>query len=235
MTPLIGLTVAIDKDGHPQTLAPYCRAIEAAGGLPLLLPYVSDGAMLDAFIDRCDGIFLTGGMEIEPARYGEEKRPTCGETQPLRDEVELAVLARAIKADKPILAICRGAQLVNVFFGGTLYQDLPTEYPSDIPHRQPNGIFAPSHCILIEKNTPLAATVRKREMVGNSFHHQAIHRLGEGLVVMATAEDGTVEAVFAPALSYLRAYQWHPERLYAADADNRLLFADFIEAASKKQ
>ena len=231
MKPIIGLTVSIENDATVTAAVPYFAAIEKAGGLPLILPYVREETIA-AFVDACDGIFLTGGKDICPARYKEATSPLCGETQPLRDETELAVARLAIAADKPILAICRGLQLINVALGGTLYQDLPVERPTAIPHRQEGDIFAPSHDILIAKDTPLFSLIEKERMAGNSFHHQAVKTLGGGLAAMAYAEDSTVEALYAPALTYLRAYQFHPERLYDKDGDNRKIFTDFIKAAT---
>ena len=234
MLPLIGLTAAVNADRDTTLLCHYAYAIEKAGGLPTVLPYLESTEALDAFVDRLDGIFLTGGFDIAPCRYGEEIRPTCGELQPERDSLELALLERAIERGKPILAVCRGLQLVNVFFGGTLYQDIPTEYETALCHRQTESRFSPSHDILIKAGTPLAELVGTGRMTGNSFHHQAVKRLGDGLLPMATAEDGLLEGFYAPTYPYLRAYQWHPERLYDLDEKNRLLFADFL-AATKQQ
>ena len=234
MLPRIGLTPAVDDAGLASLPYPYSRAIELAGALPLPLANIEDGAAMDAFLDTCDGIFFTGGMDIVPARYGEVTQPFCGETQPKRDTLELALLEKALGRGMPILAICRGCQLVNVFFGGTLYQDLPTERKSEIAHRQTEGIYAPSHDILIAKDTPLFSLTGAARMVGNSFHHQAVKTVGDGLAVMAEAEDGVIEGLYAPGYPYLRAYQWHPERLYEYDEKNRRIFADFLAAASKK-
>ncbi len=231
--PIIGLTAAVDGEQLTSLPRPYAYAIERAGALPLVLPYTESEEMLDAFLDVCDGIFLTGGKDIDPRLYNEAPRPTCGDLQPERDSVELAVLRKAVASDKPILAICRGSQLVNVFFGGTLYQDIPTEYEAPLLHRQAGDIYAPSHRILIREGTPLHTLIGERQMVGNSFHHQAVKTLGEGLLVTATAEDGMIEGFYAPALRYLRAYQWHPERLYDTDEANRRIFADFLAAATE--
>lgn len=235
MLPRIGLTAAVDGERATTLFHHYSYAIEMAGGLPLCLPYVEREEALDAFVAEMDGIFFTGGMDLCPALYGEEKRPACGENQPERDKVELALLRRAIAAKKPILAICRGHQLVNAFFGGTLYQDLPTEYGTAIAHRQSEGILEPSHDILVTAGTPLFDLVGSERITGNSFHHQAVKNLGEGLMPMAYAADGTLEAFYATAYPYLRAYQWHPERLYDRDGINRRIFADFIAAASKEK
>ena len=228
MNPIIGILAEVDDERLTCVLPTYIHAIEAAGGLPLLLPYVENIETVADFTRRCDGFCFTGGMDVDPARYGEAIKPACGTIQRYRDDLEFRVLGEVLKADKPILAICRGAQLINVAFGGTLYQDLPSEYDTPIPHRQSEGKFEPSHPILVEQGTPLFALVGKTSMTGNSFHHQAIKDLGDGLEIMARAEDGIVEAVWSPKMRYLRAYQWHPERLYDLDADNRSIFENFV-------
>ena len=131
-----------------------------------------------------------------------------------------------------MVAICRGLQLANVALGGTLYQDLPSQFNSKLSHKQTQGKFEPSHCVFVQERTPLFQTVGKNQMVSNSFHHQAIKELAEGLAVMAKTEDGLIEAVYWTRTQYFRAYQWHPERLCDVDLDNQKLFKEFIERAS---
>ena len=140
------------------------------------------------------------------------------------------MVQRVLAAQKPILVICRGAQLVNVALGGTLYQDIPTEMQTTLLHRQSEPKFSPSHAVRVIEHTPLMELVGKEWLEANSFHHQAIKHLGKGLAVMAVAEDGIIEAVYATGASYLRAYQWHPERLYDTHWQHRLVFDDFINA-----
>ena len=194
------------------------------------MPYVSDDSAIEAFVTLCDGFFFTGGADVSPTRYGEQPKPACGDIQYNRDELEYRVLEQALRTAKPILAVCRGAQLVNVAFGGTLYQDIPSEMDTSIPHRQSEPKFSPSHSVTVWENTPLRALTGRERIPANSFHHQAIKTLGTGLEIMATADDGIVEAVYLPQVRYLRAYQWHPERLYENDRYNRLIFEDFIKA-----
>ena len=233
MIPKIGLLVGIDKDKTVSMLEAYGRVIEKTGGLPLILSYIEDEKIIDEFVRVCDGFLFTGGADIEPDLYGESKKNTCGATQPHRDKLEIAVFNKAYRDNKPILAICRGMQLVNVALGGTLYQDIPTEYKTDILHTQVEERFLPSHQILIERNSPLYSLTKKDIMVGNSFHHQAIKDLGKRLNIMARAYDGTVEAVWAPDRKYLCGYQWHPERLFQTDSDNRKIFEEFILESSR--
>lgn len=227
MTPKIGLIANIENDLRVNMHGAYGLSIEKSGGLPLVLPYVESEEIIDAFVDSCDGFLFTGGADVEPEYYGEEKKDTCGETEPSRDKLEFAVLKKVLEKNKPILGICRGLQLINVAMGGTLYQDIPTERRSDIRHVQTEDKYAPSHPILVERDTPLSHLVGKGIMTGNSFHHQAIKTLASGLKVMAKSHDGMIEGVYAPHKKYLYAYQWHPERLYSFD-DNKILFDDFI-------
>ena len=230
MKPLIAMFGNVKDDGAVSLFSSYSNAIEAAGGIPVIVPYADKKATLGELLARCDAYFFTGGADIHPSRYGEECSPHCGETQPLRDELELAAFPTVFATGKPILGVCRGHQLINVALGGTLCQDLPGECPTGINHRQSAPKTEPSHEIVIAPNTPLAALIGKERMMGNSFHHQAVKTLGKELAVMATAEDGTVEATYHVSHPYLRSYQWHPERLSPFDGDNLRLFADFVSA-----
>ena len=233
MIPKIGLIANVEeKDLRVNVHGAYGRSIEMSGGVPLLLPYVEDEKIIDAFIDLCDGFLFTGGADIEPEHYGEIKKDTCGETEPLRDKLELVVLKKAMEKDKPILGVCRGLQIINVIMGGTLYQDLPSEHKTEISHVQTEGNYETSHLVYVEQGTPLENIVGKNTITGNSFHHQAIKSLANGLVVTAKAADGMIEGVYAPDKKYLYAYQWHPERLYRLE-DNKALFDDFINACKK--
>ena len=230
MTPIIGMLGEVDAEKSTIVQTAYLRAIENAGGTPVLLPYTQEKKTVERFVSLCDGFLFTGGGDVHPNRYGEEMKETCGTPDVMRDELELAVFASAYKAGKPILAICRGIQLVNVALGGTLYQDLPTEYPVELFHRQKEPKFSPSHRVKIIENTPLHTLIGASSMTANSFHHQAVKQLGEGLEVMALSDDGIIEAVYGKGKQFLRAYQWHPERLFATHAPTRLLFEEFINA-----
>ena len=233
MIPKIGLIVSIDNELKLNMYGAYGLAIEQSGGLPLVLPYIENEDVIDAFVDVCDGFLFTGGADIEPKHYGEEKHENCWIVEPARDRLEMAVMRKAMRSDKPIFGICRGMQMLNVVMGGALYQDLPSQVKTEIPHRQSEEKDMPSHPILVGKDTPLFALVGKDVMAGNSFHHQGIKRLADGLKVMGRAEDGMIEAVYDPTKKYLRAYQWHPERLYK-DSDNKAVFDDFIKACKKR-
>lgn len=228
MKPIIGLLGIVDEERSVKVAHSYVEAIEDAGGAAILLPYSENEQTLTRYIDICNGLLFTGGVDIDPCRYGEPKKDMCGQIQPYRDSLELAVFERAFSKRLPILAICRGAQLVNVALGGTLYQDIKSEVATEILHRQNEPTDATSHSVSVIENTPLHHLSGAMTLAANSFHHQAVKLLGEGLEVMAQADDGIIEAFYYNGESYLRAYQWHPERIYKKDEKNRLIFEDFI-------
>ncbi len=230
MRPIIGVFAEIDDEFNTRVQNPYIHAMEKTGGIPILFPYVGEDETIEHLVDICDGFFFTGGMDIDPKYYGEEAKEYLGNMQKHRDEFEFNVFQKAIKTQKPILAICRGAQLVNAALGGTLYQDIPSEVQTKISHRQSEPKFSHSHDVKIISNTPLYELLGMERIKANSFHHQAIKTLGEGLAIMAIAEDGIIEAVYSSGKQYIRAYQWHPERLVEADAQNRMILEDFIHA-----
>lgn len=230
MQPIIGMFTEINNEKDTRIQYQYAKILEDGGGLPILFPYTEKEATLEKFIAFCDGFVFTGGADVNPNRYGEEKKPTCGEIQYYRDEVEFAAFKKVIQTAKPILAICRGMQLVNVALGGTLFQDLDSERPSDMLHRDKAQKYELSHDVQILENTPLSTLIKAPRMQANSFHHQAVKRLAQGLEIMAVADDGVIEAVYAPDRTFLRAYQWHPERLAEKDKQNALIFEEFVEA-----
>ncbi len=233
MKPIIGILTEVDLEKNTRVLFPYVRAIEGSGGLPIVLPYAEGEATREGFIEMCDGFLLAGGADINPERYGDEIRNVYGELMLYRDEMDFDMFARAFKSKKPILAICRGAQLANAALGGKLYQDIPTEIPSEIPHRQSEPKDAHSHYANLPEGTPLHALVGKDRIRINSFHHQALKTLGAGLLPTATADDGLIEAIYLDGEQYLMGYQWHPERLYDSDDYHRLIFDDFIAVCQK--
>ena len=230
MKPLIGMLAEVDDEQNTKLKYSYTKAIENSGGTPLILPYTENAETIDRFIELCDGFVFTGGVDISPERYGESKSELCGKPQLYRDELEFSFFAKVIKTEKPILGICRGMQFINVALGGTLYQDIPTEYKTDIKHRRNEGEEDITHQINVYPDSPLGALTKENRMIANSFHHQAIKKPGKGLEIMAMADDGIVEAVYINGSRYLRAYQWHPERLIDTDENNKLIFDDFINA-----
>ncbi len=212
----------------------YLRAIEAAGALPMVVPPLPEDA-IGSLLNRLDGVCLSGGPDLDPDTYGAEPHPELGPTEPDLDRFELAVARCADARGIPILAICRGTQALNVARGGSLIQHLPA-ISEEIPHRQSNPGNETSHTIEIEPGSRLAAVLGDDEVKVsdeldiNSFHHQAIERLGEGLKVTARAPDGTIEAVEDPSHPFLIGVQWHAETLVHRTYE-AALFRNFVEAS----
>ena len=161
-------------------------------------------------------------------------KPTCGELCPARDTLEQELLNRALEQDKPILGICRGLQILNVTLGGTLYQDLPTEHPSEIEHSMKPPYDQAAHTVRILPDTPLAALLQKQELGVNSCHHQAIRSLAPSLVEMARSTDDLIEAMYLPGKTFVWGVQWHPELSFRTDEDSRKMFMALVTAVIKK-
>ncbi|MBI2323146.1 MAG: gamma-glutamyl-gamma-aminobutyrate hydrolase family protein, partial [Chloroflexi bacterium] len=192
MRPLIGIVAQSHGREEPgvRTNAAYVFAVEDAGGVPLIVPLLRDEEALRQLYERLDGLLLTGGPDVHPRHYGEEGRPACGRIDEPLDRVELALLRWALADDLPALGICRGMQLLNVVCGGTLYQDLPTEYPGALDHRPAEGRAGLVHELRIVPGTRLADLLGATALRTNSTHHQAAKEIAPGLVVSAHAEDG---------------------------------------------
>ena len=231
MKPVIGLTHALDPGTGNQYIRPgYARGVFMAGGLPLPLPLTENVGHLEALLPLCDGFLFTGGPDVDPAVYGEKRLNDTVELCPERDAMELPLLKLAMDAGKPILGICRGCQLINAALGGTLYQDLPTQYGGSIRHRQPEPFTRPSHENRILPDTPLHTLLGREQIYVNSCHHQAIRSLGNGLQAAVISEDGLLEGFYMPGFPYLLGVQWHPE-LLLDDPVSVSLFRSLIMAA----
>lgn len=234
--PIIGLTSSYEKTETTDYIFvnhSYLNAVRQFGGIPLVLPSEADEEELKLLIARCDGLILTGGDDIDPELYGEEKLNDTVELTPIRDRAERIVCDLAVERKIPILGICRGIQMMNVYFGGSLYQDIPAQIPSEIKHRMEKPYHRVGHSCIVEKGTPLHALVGG-ELIGvNSHHHQAIKQLADGFEVMARSEDGVIEAIFDPRKPFVWGVQWHPERIWDIEASSAKLFEAFIEACRK--
>ncbi|MFL5816037.1 MAG: gamma-glutamyl-gamma-aminobutyrate hydrolase family protein [Conexibacter sp.] len=191
---------------------PYLEALEATEALPVVVPPLRLDA-LDALLDAVDGLLLSGGPDIDPATYGQRPHPRLGPTEPSLDAFELALAQAADRRGTPTLAICRGAQLLNVARGGTLIQHLPDVVGTAVEHRQREPADALTHAVEVDPDSRLANVLGWREGRVNSFHHQAVDALGRDLRVTARAPDGTIEAFEAPERPFLLAVQWHAEYL----------------------
>jgi putative glutamine amidotransferase len=226
MTQLVAVTVGRDaaESGEERVGVPaaYVRALTRAGLVPVLVPPLVAPAAACALLDRVHGLVLTGGEDVAPARYGAAAHPRLGETDPDRDAVELALVAGAMRRRLPILAICRGLQILNVALGGTLYQDLPSERPGPLAHDDGAG----RHAITIEPGSLLARALAATRALVNTRHHQAVRDLAPALRATAWAEDGVLEAAESrdPG-AWVLAVQWHPE-----DEPDDRLFRGFAGA-----
>jgi len=216
----------------------YVNVLRSVGAVPWLIPLLPDdlGTIREIY-DRLDGVFLTGGVDVDPSRYGEAKLATCGRTDPPRDEVEIQLVRWALADRKPILAVCRGIQVVNVALGGSLFQDVASQVPAALKHDYFPTKTNPArdalvHPIEVQRGTVMADLVGGGPLPVNSMHHQAIKALAPGLVPSAFAPDGLIEGVEGAPGQYLVGVQWHPEELADRDPVMRRLFSSFITNAA---
>lgn len=231
--PVIGLTTSYEKTENADRIFlnhSYLDTIRHFGGLPLVLPSEGDADELEYLISLCDGVLLTGGDDIDPARFGEKKWNDTVSVTPERDERELMVCRLADERQMPILGICRGIQLMNVYFGGTLYQDIPTQRPSLIDHRMAPPYHRCCHNCITIPGSPLRALVESDTIGVNSHHHQSVKDLAPGFEVMGHCEDGIIEAIWDPGKKFVWGVQWHPERIWDVESASAKIFQAFIHA-----
>lgn len=231
MRKVIGLIPLYDDDKESYWMLPgYMKVIEECGALPIMLPLTTDTEELREYFELCDGLLMTGGHDVNPGLYKCARKAECGTTSDDRDEMEMILFYLAHKADKPVLGICRGIQLINVLLGGTLYQDLPSEYPTSTEHHMNKPYDRNIHTVNVLENTPLADIYGAGIHGVNSYHHQAIKEIAESLEPMAISEDGLVEGVYIPNKRFICAVQWHPEFAYEKDENCRKLVQAFVDA-----
>jgi putative glutamine amidotransferase len=232
---VIGITAANGKRrGHPAVvlLRTYVDAILAAGGVPVLIPTGLDADALRLLYERLDGILLSGGGDVSPHRYGGVRPEQAAEIDLARDELEIGLVLAAAEDGKPFLGICRGAQVLNVALGGSLYTAIPADLPQAAKHdyssETERSLLA--HEVEIDPAARLARIVGGARLMVNSLHHQAVRDLAPGLQVAARSPDGVVEGLELVAHRFGIAVQWHPECLPDQPASQRL-FRGFVEAA----
>ena len=229
--PVVGVMPLWDEKKDSLWMLPgYLEGLLGSGLAPFVLPLCADEAVLCRLAGLCDGFLFTGGQDVSPEIYGQEPQTDLLDTCKSRDRMELRLLELAQKEDKPVLGICRGIQFINAALGGSLYQDLPSQRPSPLTHSQRPPYDTPVHQVEILPQTPLAARLNRQRLAVNSCHHQAVKTLAPGLLAMALAEDGLVEALYRPKSRFLWAVQWHPEYSYQKDPASREIFRAFAEA-----
>lgn len=239
MKPLIGITVFYEtRELNKKYIAlnnAYVEAIEMAGGIPVLIPFVEEG-LAKEYVERCDGILFSGGEDVSPMFYDEDPRKELGVIDTRRDFWEKALLQEAVEKNKPILGICRGCQVINVFLGGSLYQDIDSQVKDVLGHH-PKGVLGDEkyHRVNIEKSSELYKMFNRDIIEINSFHHQSVKDLGENLKVIATSNDGIIEAFQSEDMNkhYILGIQWHPEAMVKRYDEFLKIFGYFVENCSK--
>lgn len=231
MRPVIGLIPLYDDEKESYWMLPgYMKVIELCGALPIMLPLTNNTEELDLLFDMVDGILLTGGHDVGTDVYGEKAVKECGITCKLRDDMEGYLLDKSLAVNKPVLGICRGIQFMNAHLGGTLYQDLPTQHKSDVEHHMTKPYDIPIHNVTVLNNTLLSKIIGAGEYAVNSYHHQAVKDLAPDIDVLATSEDGLVEAISVNGQKFAVGVQWHPEFSYEKDENSIKLIQAFIDA-----
>lgn len=234
--PRVGLSgsIIINKEkefsGYRRAYASedYAQAITKHFGAPVILPVTDNRYVIERYLDMIDALVLTGGYDIAPRFYNEEPSPKLGEVLPERDEFELKLLEYAIERQIPILGICRGMQLMNVYFGGSLYQDMSDYKDLKVKHDQVDGPTIATHTIDIKKGSKLFQAFGKEEALVNSFHHQALNKVADVFEVTARAKDGVVEAIEHKDYLYMMGVQFHPEMMFRNDSEMDGVFREFL-------
>lgn len=232
--PVIGITPGMNQEESYLTIHKGTMdALLHFGALPVLLPMTGSEDELRELLNVVDGVVFSGGGDIDPLRFGQWPQKNCGAISPMRDEMELTLCRLLSKRkDKAALGICRGFQVMNVALGGDVVQDIFTDYPQALLHRQKQPEHYPSHPVTIEEGTLLHRCAGEEQAMVNSLHHQAVGKLGEGLRVCAKAPDGMVEAAECEKHPFFLGVQWHPERLWRTDCISKRLFLAFVKACA---
>ncbi len=229
--PTIGVIPLWDDQKSSIWMLPgYLDVIQESGGIPIILPLKIATSDLWAICEMCDGFLFTGGHDVNPVLYSQTKSEMCGAPNNDRDTLERAIFEYAVERDVPVLGICRGIQLINVICGGTLYQDLPSEYthPNRINHQMTPPYDIPWHKVSVVEGSPLRAIVGMDTLSVNSYHHQAIKDLAPSLEATAVSEDGLIEAICMPSKRFIQAVQWHPEFNFNSEISSRKIVKSFI-------
>jgi putative glutamine amidotransferase len=243
--PIIAITPSIQRKGEEfsdRSLSLslcYTQAVELAGGVPLVAPLTKAPGTVSRFLDSVDGLMLTGGGDVDLQFYDQKVssalKKTLGGVDTLRDQMELELVRQAHQREMPVLGICRGHQVMNVAFGGTLIVDIPAEVGSEVRHSRPDRKNDPVHDVEIEPGSRLASIFGTTTLPVNSSHHQAVGKVGKGLLVSARTSDGVIEGIETRDGAFTVGVQFHPERMVTAYPVLLRLFNSFVAAAGKSK
>ncbi|WP_066638298.1 gamma-glutamyl-gamma-aminobutyrate hydrolase family protein [Desulfolucanica intricata] len=227
MRPVIGITCAEDEvQGRAFLARPYYEAVVEAGGVPLLIPAVRE---VEEVLRVLDGLIFSGGGDVDPLFFGEEPLPESGEISPDRDLVELKLAKKAMSMGIPILGICRGAQVLNIAAGGTIYQDISLGYKTPLKHSQQAPRWYPTHTINIDEESILAKLLGEKLLRVNSYHHQCLAKMGSDFKVVARSQDEVIEAFEGTGNNFVLGVQFHPETMWRRDRRFLKLFEVLIK------
>jgi len=245
MRPLIGITCSRQiggawgayDTGHPMDYAfdDYSRAVLHCGGVPILIPVAQNRESLGLILNHLDGLLLGGGPDVHPRFYGEEPLPHLGDLDLELDRTELALARAVLERDMPLLAVCRGIQVLNVVLGGTLIQDIATQVEGAVNHVQMAPRDVTTHSVRMEPDSVISRLLKRRTLQVNGKHHQAIKEVAPGLKVTARAPDDVIEAVEMQERDFVLGVQWHPEGTWRTDPPSKRLFQSLVRAAGEKQ
>ncbi|RVU55709.1 gamma-glutamyl-gamma-aminobutyrate hydrolase family protein [Anaerosphaera multitolerans] len=231
MRPLIAITPRVDSNWESVNMnSEFFNFLEDLGATPIILPYNYSRESIDNILNKVDGLLFTGGHDINPMYYGEFPTSKCHIISPKRDAFESELMRAAIEKDIPLLAICRGMQLLNIVQGGSLYQDIDSQYKTSLKHINEEPFDKLVHSVEIIKDNPFGSVFKKDLLEVNSLHHQAIKDLGSNLKVFSKSTDGLVEGIYMEDKKFICGVQWHPEFLYKTCEDNKNLLLKFIES-----
>lgn len=235
--PIIGISSGFEFDqnylfkGYPRLMLnrDYPRSVEQAGGIPLVLPLSENYDVVREQVRRVDAVLLSGGQDVNPLYYGQEPHEKLANISPERDAFEVLVLKAAVELGKPVMGICRGSQIMNAYFGGTLFQDNSMKEGAYIKHAQAANPQEPIHHVDVEADSFLAKAVGKTSFLINSFHHQSIDKVAPGFKAIAQARDGVVEGIESTGDHFMFAVQWHPEMMSRENTESQAIFSAFID------
>ncbi|MHA6253224.1 gamma-glutamyl-gamma-aminobutyrate hydrolase family protein [Oceanobacillus sp. CAU 1775] len=237
LKPLIGITAGFVKNGDyikgNYVHQDFINSVVNNGGIPIIISYNHIESAVE-ILKLCDGLIVTGGEDVSPEYYNEEPHQNLGVTTPIRDVTEMTLVKYALESDLPLLAVCRGIQVLNVTLNGTLYQDIPSSFKESYQHFQKGSeLYKDTHWINVAKGSHLYEIFKKERVRVNSFHHQSIKQLGDGLKVTAKSSDGIIECVEYQENSFALGVQFHPEFMASTNQLMNRLFKSLVEASKK--